>query len=58
MLDRPKPSEQVLLFPEDEIETNDTTFRLGRLEVYNWGPFGGLHREMNASTYGTDIRLA
>ncbi len=34
-----------LLFPLDrEANSDDTTYVLKRLEVYNWGPFNGLHQ--------------
>ncbi|MCG8649730.1 MAG: AAA family ATPase, partial [Pirellulales bacterium] len=45
MLERPGDGEQVQLLPDDDnVASNDTTFRLSQLEVFNWGPFGGLHR--------------
>lgn len=39
MLDQQTP-----LFVVDEADTSETTFRLGQLEIFNWGPFAGLHR--------------
>lgn len=45
MFDRPIDGEQVQLFPaEGPVVSKDTTFRLAQLEVFNWGPFQGLHR--------------
>lgn len=35
---------QVELFSDDEIAAKDASFLLHELEVYNWGPFRGLHR--------------
>ncbi|MGE3637381.1 MAG: ATP-binding protein [Pirellulales bacterium] len=32
-----------LLIANGEAEIKDTTYRLTQLEVYNWGPFNGLH---------------
>ena len=32
-----------LLIANGEAEIKDTTYRLSQLEVYNWGPFNGLH---------------
>lgn len=45
MLDFKSNGEAGLLFPIDvDADTGDTTYRLAQLEVYNWGPFNGLHR--------------
>jgi len=33
-----------LFVASGEAETHEATFRLGHLEVFNWGPFSGLHR--------------
>lgn len=45
MLDFKANGEAGMLFPiSGEADSKDTTYRLGRLEVYNWGPFNGLHR--------------
>jgi uncharacterized protein YPO0396 len=32
------------LVMDDEADASETTFRLSQLEIYNWGPFRGLHR--------------
>jgi uncharacterized protein YPO0396 len=40
MLDQPTQ----LSFVDDDTGTSEATFRLGQLEVYNWGPFAGFHR--------------
>lgn len=40
-----KPTQQETLFAnEPEPAQDDTTYRLTQLEVFNWGPFSGLHR--------------
>lgn len=45
MLDPPVLAEQQSLFTEQiSSESDEPTFRLSELEVYNWGPFQGLHR--------------
>ena len=45
MLDFKANGEAGMLFPiNGAADSRDTTYRLGRLEVYNWGPFHGLHR--------------
>lgn len=45
MLDFKANGEAGMLFPiNGEAVSRDTTYRLERLEVYNWGPFNGLHR--------------
>lgn len=45
MLDFKANSEARMLFPiNGEADSKDTTYHLGRLEVFNWGPFNGLHR--------------
>ena len=45
---------QAQLFAAPEIESNETSFQLNQLEVYNWGPFSGLHRA-EFDTDGTAI---
>ena len=45
---------QAQLFEAPEVESNEPSFQLTRLEVYNWGPFSGLHRA-EFDTDGTAI---
>ena len=40
MLDRQMP----LFMADEEAQIQESPFRLGHLEVFNWGPFSGLHR--------------
>ncbi len=44
MLDRPQEMVQTSLFDLDEKSGSEASYLLTQLEVYNWGPFGGLHR--------------
>jgi len=36
--------QQQLLLSRADTHAGETTLRLVQLEVFNWGPFGGLHR--------------